>query len=129
MPIRYTINGERGVMFTTADGLVREEDLRANRERYSKDPSFRPSLDQLIDFSAIETFEVSTDFLVKFAISSPFGEGARRAVVVTRADIYGAMRASATFLDDRPGEFRIFDDIEAARRWLGLALTQHLAGT
>ncbi len=121
MPIRYTIDGERGVMFTTASGLIREEDLRANRELYLKDPSFRPSLDQLMDFSAIETFEVSTDFLVKFAISSPFGEGARRAVVVTRADIYGSMRASATFHEDQPNEFRIFDAMAAARRWLALA--------
>ncbi len=120
MPVSFHIDAARGIVFTTAEGVVTDHDMADYRRRLVVDCNFRPDLDQLSDYRGATEFRVSTKFQAELAARSPFGEGARRAVVADRDEVYGVLRAAETIHSDRPDEFRLFRDMVEARQWLGL---------
>ncbi len=51
MTIKFKIDSEAGVTFTTVEGAVTEQDIQGTRAQMLFDPNYRPSLSNLVDFT------------------------------------------------------------------------------
>ena len=57
--VRYTIDKERRLILTTAEGTVKFDDIKDHQDRLLVDPDFDESLDQLIDTTAVTKIDLS----------------------------------------------------------------------
>jgi hypothetical protein len=57
--VRYTIDKERRLILTTAEGRVTFDDIKDHQDRLLVDPGFDESLDQMIDTTAVTKIDLS----------------------------------------------------------------------
>lgn len=127
MPFDVTIEPERRLIRSTWSGAVDAALLTDYLETVWADPSVR-AFRELIDFREVSDVEVPTEALYEIAEASRLldnpDEPARSAVVAPPGLIYGLSRMFSSIRamapDDRR-EFRVFGEIDEARRWLGTA--------
>lgn len=81
MPITNVVDAGRGIVVTTASGVVGDEDFRRARGELLADPAFDPAFDRLWDFTGVTGEFVSDATLAELVASSPSRTRAVRAVV------------------------------------------------
>ena len=69
------------------------------------------------------------DELRDLALKSPFRSGSRRAIVVDKDVVFGLSRMYEALAHDVGTEIKVFRDMDAAHRWLGLDDGKAAAGT
>ncbi len=121
MPVTSQIDTSLGVVFSTCQGVVTQEDILAQIEMFSADPAFQPSFDHLVDTRSATRFDVSGEGIRLVSTHSVFNEKSHRAIVAVKDDIFGMARMYQLFREwsKKPDQVRIFRDMEEARRWLG----------
>lgn len=120
MSADYEIDTDRRIIFSTASGVLTEDDLRGHRKQLRADPFFDPSFDQLWDCSEVTKVAVGIEVVRFLSRSSSYEAGAKRAVVAPDDITFGLARMFQTLHEDAPEEVRIFRSREEARRWLKL---------
>lgn len=120
MPIDYRIDVSKGIVFSSAEGTLTDEELFELASKLRSDPEFRPDLSQLLDATKAEKFRISSECIRKLAIQNCFGSGSRRACVVTAPMGYGLARMYQILTSHTPDEFSVFRDKAEALDWLGL---------
>src|SRR5262245_58655947 len=110
-PVRHRI------YITMADRVDGAEVLQAQR-RMAAEPAFDPTLARLIDLTAVAVFDVSADVVRTLAAQSVTAHDTRRAIVAKQALLVGLSRMFQILNEEKPGEVRIFEQVEAAERWL-----------
>lgn len=117
MGVRYSIDKQRRLILTTAEGCVIFDDIRAHQGRLLADPDFDGSFDQLIDTTPATKFDLSADearILAQRPIVSP---ESRRAFVATKPHIYGLGRMMAIYHVDL-GPVEVSYSMDEAWKWL-----------
>lgn len=92
-------------------------------ERLATDPSLQQAMPQLVDFTGVDsapTAAESETVAEGFARLRDCFEGARWAVVVSDALVYGAVRQFASMAARASVDVRPFLDWGEARRWLAV---------
>jgi len=120
MTVTYTIDLKQRVVFTQVDGVVDSFQLREHQDRLANDPSFESNMCELMDCNGVENAKISTINKSQLAKNSPWGNSARRAIVVPNPLIFGFLRIFQTFMSDTHGEFSIFYNKDSAATWLGI---------
>ena len=123
MPIRYVIDRVRGIVRVEMTGAPTPEDTVRFLERLAVDPSLRPAMPQLVDFTRVEappTADESESVAQAFARLRAHFAGARCAVLVADSLVFGAIRQFAALAVRASVEVRPFLDVREAERWLGL---------
>jgi hypothetical protein len=120
MPGGYTIDESRGLVLSRAWGEIAGADIVVHARALAADPRFVPSYRQLFDFSATTRADVSETAVWTLAEDSPFGAGARRAVVVASNVAYGLVRMFQSLREGRGESFLICRDMDEAIQWLDL---------
>ena len=120
MPLTLRIDPELETVFTTSEGVVTFDDVRAAQNQLLSDPAFEPSFHHLFDLRGASDLAVSYAEMWALVEHAPFGKGARRAFVANHDSIFGTLRMAQTLLDNPPSEIRVFRAISEARSWLGL---------
>ncbi len=120
MPASYRIDTAVRVIFSKAEGRVTDEDLMAHQIRLREDTAFNWSFDQIYDYSDVTEINVSDDTIRQLAKRQPFLPSVKRAFVVKSDYVRGLAQKFLTYAELDPGQVKIFDDMEAARRWLYL---------
>ena len=123
MPIYYTIDVARGVVRVAMSGVVDPTDTLRFLEQLAADPSLRPAMPQLLDFTRVgtpPTVAESESVAQGFARLRHRFEGARCAVVVADPLAFGAIRQFAALAARAAVEVRPFLDQREAERWLAL---------
>jgi hypothetical protein len=121
VPVSYRIDTTRGVVLSTATGVVTDLELIAHKERLRADPAFQPWFRQLFDFSGATENQVTGRGVRELAASPALGKGSKRALVVRDVSGFGLARMFQTLRDEQPDEsIAIFPDVATARVWLGL---------
>ena len=121
MPSAYVIDSSRRLVLSRSWGVVTGEEMLSLIQAAVTDPHFHPDFSQLVDMRAVSEVEVTTDFVRLFVAKSNLGAASRRALVAGSDVVYGMARIYGTLLDGRPGEFRIFHDLQLALEWLGFS--------
>jgi hypothetical protein len=117
--VTYTIDRERRLVVSEANGLVTAEDFLEQGKRLAEDPRFDPSFDQILDLRNASQVELPTPALKGMASLRLFGPGARRAMVASRDLTFGLARMYEALRADAPESIKTFRTMEDALRWLG----------
>ena len=119
MPAEFRVDAHKGVVFTTAWGVLSTEDVLAGREVLGNDPQFLPDMKQLIDMRGV-TAALAHAEVKSLALSDPFVTGARRAVVAPGDLAFGVMRQYAAYLFNKAVVPEVFRGLDEACEWLGI---------
>ena len=123
MPVHYTIDGERGVIFAAFGSRLADEDVEELIRRLLADPDFLPSHDQLVDTSAVTDLRLSATSVIRLAETGNPGFTGRRAIVAPSPAVFGVSRMFEMYRDSGSHRLRVFREMAEAREWLGLAET------
>jgi hypothetical protein len=121
MPAEYRIDLEKGRVFSRATGDLSYATIAGHMDRLSKDPLFRPSFSQIIDFTDITTVGITSNEVVTLAEIRVFSPDSKRAFVAPGplkfglARMYEALRVTR---GDR--NIRVFTAYDEALEWLDL---------
>src|SRR5262245_52123091 len=85
--VKYSIDKERRLIVTTAEGRVIFDDIRGHQDRLVVDSDFDPSFDQLIDTTPATRFDISADQARILAERRIVFPESRRAFVATKPHI------------------------------------------
>ena len=122
MPIISQIDSSLGVVFSTFQGIVTQEDILAQVEKFNTDPAFQPSFNHLVDTRGTTWFNVTGKGMHAISMHSAFNEESRRAIVAATSELFGMARMYRLLREThkKPDQVREFRSMEAARLWLGL---------
>lgn len=120
MPIDYRVDGARGLVLVTASGEVTCAEVLEHRRRLFADPGVPAGWPRLID-SAGSALPSSGELRAISGVVcsvAPAPARGRCAIVVARPAWYGLGRMFEVFTEDAVERYRVFDDRDAALRWL-----------
>ena len=120
MTTSYRIDKSLGMIFSSASGVLTDDDLRGHQRAVLADPDFDPHFSQIWDFQGVEDVEVSSETLRLLAESKSYSAESKRAVVAPRDVLYGMARMFQMLHEEAPEAFRVFRTSDEARAWLGL---------
>jgi hypothetical protein len=119
MPVAYTIDKEKGRVVSWGEGVVGWGDIIAHMEGLTKEPDFRPTFSQLIDFAKVTRIELTHDQIYELAKRTVFEKGAMRAFVAATPIQYGLSRMFQSYRKIYGAEtIHIFADRREATQWL-----------
>ena len=120
MPVTLSIDKERRLVVTKAQGVVTDKDFIEARRRLTADPEFDPSFDRIWDFHDVTESHVTEEIIGKLVAASPNAERPIcRAVVLSKRP--GATKAILHFIScTRQSNRRIaaFPDLASAVKWV-----------
>ena len=121
MPADYRIARALGLVISRGWGVVTDDDLLGHARALGRDPHFRPDLRQLYDFRDAAAQDFGGATVLELANLSPFGAGARRAIVVGGDIAFGMAQMFKLLRDNLRDDIRVFRDVGEALAWLDLA--------
>jgi len=121
MPAAYRIDRERALVISCGWGLVSDQDLLGHARALARDPHFRPEMRQLYDFREVVAHDLGGATVLELANLSPFGPGARRALIVGGEVAFGMAEMFKILRDNARDAIEVFRELPPALEWLGLA--------
>jgi hypothetical protein len=122
MPISYRIDPLRGLVFTTASGVLTDDDILDLKRRLIGDPDFRPGLRELSDVRAVSDLQVSSEGVQRMIAHDEAQagvlDGHRLAIVASTDATFGMARMYQMFTEANLPGVRVFRDYDAAARGL-----------
>ncbi|MBN2003944.1 MAG: hypothetical protein JXA21_11370 [Anaerolineae bacterium] len=125
MAIKYRIDQMMSIVYVNLTGEVSDAEFTNAIEMLLHDPKYCPGIDSMIDFRAIERFDVSPQTIHQaLAIVSntldDYPYPWRMAIVAPSSHVYGISRVYQILREGSMEEVGVFRDAESAREWLGL---------
>jgi len=121
MPADYTIDAERGIVFSRGSGAFTHEDYKEHMTRLAKDPLFQPKFHQLVDCRSISVMKLTGAEIESLAMKSLFDASSLRAFVASNSVQFGLSRMFGTYRKIHGGqEVMVFSELKDALVWLGL---------
>lgn len=123
MPISYRIDPERNFVFTTASGILTDDDILDLKRRLTADPEFRAGMRELSDVRAVTDLRVTAQ-----GVRSMVDEDAKQsstlhsyklAIVAGKDSVFGMARMYQMLTEGNLPHVAVFRDYETAARWLG----------
>jgi len=121
MPGGYSIEPNRSIVLSRAWGVLEDRELLAHARALAADPRFKPHFRQISDFRDVTDFHLTDQVIREMVYLSPFGAGARRALVVGTDVAFGLARMFQILREQSPDEIAIFRDMDKALEWLGVS--------
>lgn len=122
MPVMYTIDKRRRLVFGVVWGCLTYSEARAARTALLGDPDFDPEYNELVDATAQTELGLSAGEARALGQQSIYSQSSKRAWVSSNATMYGMGRLIATHheMTQAPPLVRVFYEISEAVKWLGL---------
>lgn len=118
MPYDYEIDVHRRLVRVRRWGDVDAGEIAESYARIAADPRFLPVFNQLADLTGMEHLELTGDAIRDLSRIRLFGQGTRRAFVVSRDLHFGLLRVFEAHAEMSGQEVEVFRDPAAAERWL-----------
>jgi hypothetical protein len=108
------------MVYSSYYGDMTTTDLVQHIASIRKHPDFNPDFDELIDATAVSSFDVPSDDVRELAShDSPFHPHAKRVLVAPQDLIFGLGRMFQTFGSEQRPHFIVVRSLEEAYRRLG----------
>ena len=120
MPIATTIDRSLGVIFTTADTVLTDQDWMRHQERLRNHPTFEADFDQLLDFRSVKACRLTPEVMRISSVQSIFQPHSRQVFVAVNNLTFGMCRMYEMLCSRHELRIEVFRDIQAANEWLGL---------
>lgn len=125
MPIRYSIDVERKLILTTAEGVLTDAEIMDHKEELLRDPALLAGMRQLTDTRAVTDLRVTPAGVAAFAgfdRARGDGMGDFKLAIVAEGDlIFGMARMYQGTTDADGDAVGIFRTPDEARAWLGIS--------
>jgi hypothetical protein len=119
MPVSYAIDKQKRLVVTRAWGACTAADALEFRRRILQDDDFDPGFDQLADFTAATTIDVTPADVRMLAGANIFSPDSRRAIVVEGQLAFGLARIFETLRGLRGDRHvRVFHTRDEALSWI-----------
>ena len=126
MPLRYSVHPERRCVVVACSGRVQLVDVLGYIHALARDPAFRPGMDELIDYSGAESYDLSPGDVYQVIDADnryrPSLRIGRTAFVAPQDHVYGMIRMYEMLSDVETGAIRVFRSLAEACRWLEIEL-------
>jgi hypothetical protein len=121
MPLDFRIDVNRGLVRSTATGVLDVPGALDHMERLVKHPDFRPEFNQIFDFREVTRPSLTYEDVILLAERTVFSPHSQRAFVVSADWQFGYGRMFAT-LRSANGEsgIMVFRSMKEAADWLGV---------
>jgi len=124
MPIKYSIDKDLGVVFTTASEVLTENELMEHKRKLISDPNFNPGFVELSDVRQISDLAVSPSGIERF-VAQDVSDAERMkdfklAIVVSGALEFGMGVMYEMMSRENVTNVRIFRDMGQAKEWLDI---------
>jgi hypothetical protein len=124
MPISYRIDEPRGLILTTASGVLTDSDILQLKASLLADPRWKPGMRELSDVRMIDRLEVTAAGVAQMMLRDAADAAAlasyRLAIVVAHDLAYGMARMYQMLTEQSVPNVRVFRDMEEAKSWLEL---------
>jgi hypothetical protein len=124
MPVTYSIDPVERLVRNVGFGVLTDNDMRETQRRMVADPEFHPGYSQLFDLTAVSEIRLTTAWIREMANASAFAPGARRALIVNQALLYGLSRMFQAYLGEGGEAFGVFYTRQEAEAWLEAGRSQ-----
>jgi hypothetical protein len=125
MPINYSIDTDKGVVYTTASDVLTEDELFEHKRKLVSDPEFKPGFVELSDVRFITELRVSADDIQRFVMQDRSEaeqlQDFKLAIIVSGSTEFGLGIMYETMSSESSANVRIFRDMGQAREWLGIS--------
>ena len=119
MALAYVVDTGRSLVLSRGFGILTDADLIAHVRALRIDAAFRADMCQLADFRDVTKIAISPVGVRDLGALNPWGQGARRAVVVASDYAYGMARMYQMIREPSQDELEIFRGLDHALDWLG----------
>jgi hypothetical protein len=124
MPISYQIDEAKGLVHTTASGVLTDSDILQLKAHLVADSKWKPGMRELSDVRSIDRLEVTTAGVRQMMMRDERDAAAlasyRLAIVVAHQVVYGMARMYQMLTEHTVPGMRVFTDIEEAKGWLAV---------
>jgi hypothetical protein len=121
MPTKLRIDPDARIVYSTLSGDIETEDLVRQVAAIRAHPQFDPEFNELIDASAVTSFNVSSEDVRRLADQdSSFSPSADRVFVATQDLLFGLARMFQTFSAEKRPRFVVVRSLSEAYCQLGL---------
>jgi hypothetical protein len=124
MPISYQIDEARGLVLTTASGVLTDGDILQLKASLVADPRWKPGMRELSDIRSIDGLAVTTEGVRQMVMRDERDATAlasyRLAIVVSHQVVYGMARMYQTLTEHTVPNVRVFRDLPEAESWLAV---------
>jgi hypothetical protein len=121
MPFTYHIDSSDGILFIVGEGAITQAERLDTMRAWLSDPTFRPDLHALCDFSTATSTPNLPELREIIAIINQNATriGRTKLAVVTARDVtFGVARQFQALAEATPLNVQIFEDREEALAWL-----------
>lgn len=124
MPITFTVNNTDRYFVSSFKGIVTDDELVNSFVEFYESEQWTPGMNELTDLSEGDASLITTDGLQKLAIATEqiFVKNevkySKTAVYAPKDLAFGLSRMYEVMIDESPEHFRVFRDIDEAKRWL-----------
>ena len=124
MPISYRIDREQNIVWTTASGILSDEDVLSHKRALVNDRAFTVDMRELSDVRAVTELRV-TAAGVRAMVSLDATQavklkGHKLAIVTGQEVIFGMARMYQTLTEGNVSHVGVFKSHEEAATWLGI---------
>jgi hypothetical protein len=123
MPISYWIDSNVGIVFTTATGVLTDEELLAHKRKLTADPGFKRGMVEVSDVREVTQLDVTPEGVRSFVHQDQLDAERLRdyklAIVVSRDVVFGMARMYQTLTEENVPNVGVFRNLEEAKVWLG----------
>ena len=124
MPIDYRIDTKLGVIFTSANGVLTDQDLLQHKRRLLEDPQFRAGLAELSDVRNVDRLDVTPEGIRRFAQqdaadATTLGDY-KLAIVASEPVVFGMARMYQARTSEALSNVMVFRTVSEARVWLAV---------
>lgn len=119
--LKLRIDPKARIVYSTLSGDIGTEDLLRQVAAIRAHPEFNPEFSELIDLTAVTSFNVSSDDVCRLAgRDSSFSPSADRVLVAGEDLVFGLARMFQTFSAERRPRFTVVRNLSEAYSQLGL---------
>ena len=124
MPISYRIDRQLRIIFTTAHGILTDDELLAHKHRLMRDPNFEAGMVELSDIRGVDQLAVTSEGVRRFVEQDRLDAdrlGTYKLAIVAHQDVvFGMARMYETLTGENRPAVAVFRNMGEAKAWLAI---------
>ena len=121
MPAHVKVDVKNGIVYSSFEGALNDNDILAHRDVLKSHPDFNPQFSEIVDFTGVTQLRVTVGLINSMARSdSLYSHKSRHAVVAPHDLTYGVARMYQMLAQDKRPNVAVVRNMAEARRFVGI---------
>ena len=121
MPAHLKVDVENGIVYSSFEGALNDNDILTHRNLLKSHPDFNPQFSEIVDFTEVKQLKVTVGLINSMAKSdSLYSPESRHAVIAPHDLTYGVARMYQMLAQDTRPNVAVVRSMTEARRFVGI---------